>query len=229
MTSPTLHYHPLSSYCHKVLIAIDVLGVDVDKRLLNLGDPAQRAAHMALWPTGKMPLLVDKGRVIPESSIIIEHLQLHHARDGRMVIPVDTDSALDVRLWDRLFDQYVMTPMQVFTADLLRPMDARDAVGVARAREHLLSAYALIDGQLDRGNWITGDAFTMADCAAAPALFYAVTYVPLPLQLVRCAAYIDRLMGHPPVARAIDQARPYFRFYPGRSGLARHYFDPQAS
>ena len=75
MTSPTLHYHPLSAYCHKVLIAIDVLGVDVDRRLLNLGDPAERAAHLALWPTGKMPLLVDKGRVIPESSIIIEHLQ----------------------------------------------------------------------------------------------------------------------------------------------------------
>jgi glutathione S-transferase len=226
MTALTLYYHPLSSYCHKVLIAVDVLGIEVDKRLLNLGDPAERAAHLALWPTGKMPLLVDQARPVPETSIIIEYLQRHHARPGRTLIPHDPDAALDVRLWDRLFDFYVMTPMQAFTADLLRPEADRDALNVARARESLLSAYALIDSHLEGRTWMSGDAFSMADCAAAPALFYAVTYVPLSAQQGNLAAYFERLMSHPSVALTIDQARPYFKYYPGRSGLSLRFFDP---
>jgi glutathione S-transferase len=226
MTALTLHYHPLSSYCHKVLIAIDVLGIEVDKQLLDLADPAQRASHLALWPMGKMPLLVDQGRPVPETSIIIEHLQRHHAYPGRTLIPNDLDAALEVRLWDRVFDQYVMTPMQAFTADLLRTESDRDAAGVARAREGLLTAYALIDHQLEGKTWVTGDAFSVADCAAAPALFYAVTYVPLLPQHVHLAAYFNRLMDHPSVALAIDQARPYFKFYPGRDGLSRRFYDP---
>ena len=121
MTDLVLHYHPLSSYCHKVLIALDELGIEVEKRLYNPGDPAERAAFMALWPTGKMPLLVDHGRPVAESSIIIEHLQHHHASPGRTLIPANADEALEVRLWDRLFDMYLMTPMQACTAHLLRP------------------------------------------------------------------------------------------------------------
>lgn len=226
MSTLTLHYHPLSSYCHKVLIALDVLGVDAELRLLNLGDAAERSAYIALWPLGKMPLLVDQGRPIPETSIIIEHLQRHHAVPGRKLIPIDPDQALEVRLWDRLFDLYVMTPMQACTADLLRPEGERDALGVARAHESLLSAYALIDQHLEGRTWVAGDAFSLADCAAAPALFYAVTYVPFAPQHARLAAYFDRLMNHPPVARTVDQARPWFKFYPGRNGLARRFFDP---
>jgi glutathione S-transferase len=226
MTTLTLYYRPLSSYCHKVLIALDVLGIEVDKRLLNLGDPSERAAHLALWPTGKMPLLLDQGRPVPETSIIIEHLQRHHARSGRVLIPLDPDAALEVRLWDRLFDLYVMTPMQAFTADLLRPQGDRDAHGVAEARERLSSAYAFIDRQLEGRTWVSGDTFSMADCAAAPALFYAVTYVPLAPQQQHLAAYFERLMAHPSVALAIDQARPWFQFYPGRAGLSLRFFDP---
>ena len=223
---PILHYHPLSSYCHKVLIALGELGVEVEKQLLNLGDPAERAAYLALCPTGKMPLLVDQGRPIPETSIIIEHLQRHHALSGRTLIPLDPDAALNVRLWDRLFDLYVMTPMQAFTADLLRPECNRDAWGVARARENLLSAYAFIDRHLEGRTWAAADTFSMADCAAAPALFYAVSYVPLPPQHDHLAAYFERLMDHPSVALAIDQARPFFKYFPGRSGLSRRFFDP---
>ncbi len=226
MNTPTLHYHPLSSYCHKALIAIDVLGVEVDLRLLNLGDEAERSAYLALWPLGKMPLLVDQGRPIAETSIIIEHLQHHHASPGRTLIPRDADQALAVRQWDRLFDLYVMTPMQALTADLLRPQAERDAHGVARAREGLLTAYALIDQHLQERTWVASDTFSLADCAAAPALFYAVTYVPLAREHARLIAYFDRLMDHPPVARTIDQARPWFKFYPGRSGLALRFFDP---
>jgi glutathione S-transferase len=228
MTPLTLHYHPLSSYCHKVLIALDELGIEADRRLLNLGDPAERSAYLALWPLGKMPLLVDQGRAIPETSIIIEHLQRHHARPGRVLIPLEAEAALEVRLWDRVFDLHVMTPMQAFTADLLRPEGQRDPLNVARARESLQTAYALVDQHLQGRTWVAGDAFSMADCAAAPALFYAVTYVPVPPQHERLAAYFDRLMDRPSVARTIDQARPYFRFYPGRAGLARRFHDPAA-
>jgi glutathione S-transferase len=228
MNTLTLHYHPLSSYCHKVLIAIDVLGVEVQKRLLNLGDPAERASYLSLWPTGKMPLLVDGLRPVPESSIMIEYLQRHHAPPGRTLIPDEPDAALDVRLWDRLFDLHVMTPMQSLTADLLRPEGERDARGVAKAREGLSSAYAFVDRHLEGQNWVSGGAFSMADCAAAPALFYAATYVPFSPQHVHLTAYFERLMDHPSVARTVDQARPYFKFYPGRAGLARRFFDQEA-
>lgn len=226
MTSLTLHFHPLSSYCHKVLIALDELGIEAGKRLLNLGDPAERAAHLALWPTGKMPLLVDQGRPIPETSIIIEYLQRHHARPGRALIPPDPDAALDVRLWDRLFDLYVMTPMQACTADLLRPEDDRDALGAAQARERLSSAYSFIDRHFEGRTWASGGAFSMADCAAAPALFYAVTYVPLTPQHLHLGAYFERLMARPSVAQTIAEARPWFKYYPGRAGLSRRFFDP---
>ena len=226
MTALTLHYHPLSSYCHKVLIAIDVLGVEVDKKVLNLGDPEERAAYLALWPTGKMPLLVDGLRSVPESSIMIEHLQRHHARPGRTLFPENADAALEVRLWDRIFDLEVMTPMQALTGDLLRPQAERDPHGVAQARARLSSAYSFIDRHLEGRTWVAGDAFSMADCAAAPALFYALTYVPLSPEHVHLAAYFERLIAHPSVALTVDQARPYFRYYPGRDGLARRFFDP---
>jgi glutathione S-transferase len=229
MTTLALHYHPLSSYCQKVLIALDELGIEAEKRLLNLGDPAERSAFLALWPLGKMPLLVDQGRPIAETTIIIEYRQRHRAGPGRVLIPNDPDAALEVRLWDRLFDQYVMTPMQAFTANLLRPEGERDALGVARARDGLSSAYGLIERHLDGRSWVAGDAFSMADCAAAPALFYATTYVPITPRHGRLASYFDRLVERPSVARVIEEARPWFKYYPGRSGLSRRFFTPEGN
>jgi glutathione S-transferase len=226
MTTPTLHYHPLSSYCHKLLIAIDHMGIEVDKRVMNPGDPQERSAFLALWPTGKIPLLVDGGRPVPETSVIIEHLQRHHARPGLSLIPDGVDEALEVRLWDRVFDNYVMTPMQAFTNDLMRPEGKKDPESLVRARENLLTAYAMIERQLEGRTWIAGKAFSMADCAAAPSLFYAMTYVPFLPEHARLSAYFDRLMDHPPVARAVDQARPYFKMFPGRAGLSRRFYDP---
>ncbi len=223
MSRLTLHYHPLSSYCHKALIAIDELRLDVAKQTLNLGDPTQRAAFLALWPMGKMPLLVDGEQRIPETSILIEHLQRHHAPHGTL-LPADGDAALTVRLWDRFFDQYVMTPMQALTADLLRDEAERDPIGVARAKQTLSTAYPLIEQQLGERSWIAADAFTLADCAAAPSLFYAVAYVPIPDELPLLRAYVDRLMARPSVAATVDQARPYFKFFPGRAGLSPRYF-----
>ena len=228
MSNLTLHYHPLSSYCQKVLIALDAMGVEVNKHLLNIGDPVERAGFLALWPTGKMPLLIDRGQPVSESSIIIEHLQRHHASTSQLLIPLHPDGALKVRLWDRLCDQYVMTPMQTLTADLLRPDGERDALGTAQAHTNLASAYAWIDDHLKGRTWIASDTFSMADCAAAPALFYAITYVPIAPQHGQLQAYFDRLMDHGPVARVIEAARPYFKFYPGRGGLSRRFFEPQS-
>lgn len=228
MTVLTLHYHPLSSCCQKVLIALDELGIACERQLLDLADPQARSAFLALWPTGKMPLLVDGGLSVPETSIIIEHLQRHHARPGRTLIPDDPDAALEVRLWDRLFDLYVMTPMQELTGDLLRPPADRDALGVARARERLQSSYALIDRHLEGRTWAAGDAFSLADCAAAPALFYAVTHMPIEPRHERAIAYFERLMDRGSVARTIDEARPHLKFYPGRAGLSRRFYDADA-
>lgn len=228
---PVLHYHPLSSYCQKVQIAADELGVALDLQLLDLSDPARRAAFLALWPTGKMPLLVDRGRVVPETSVIVEYLQQHHAAMGRALVPPEPDAALTVRLWDRLSDQYLMTPMQACTADRLRPPAERDAGAVAQALQGLALAYGLLEQQLQAQQaqgreWLAGDTFSLADCAAAPALFYAITYRPLAAPQPRLAAYFERLVARPSVARAIDGARPWFRYYPGRDGLARRFFEP---
>lgn len=215
---PVLHYHPLSSYCQKVCIAIEVLEASIELRFLDLARAEVRTELNALWPLGKIPLLVDQGRVIPESSIIIEYLQ--HASNGPRLIPGNTEEALDVRLWDRFMDNHVMMPMQVFTANLLKPEGKRDADATAAARQTLLTSYGLIDRQLEGRLWIAGDGFSLADCAAAPALFYAVTYVPLPAELQRLSAYFERLMDHPAVAAVINAARPYFKYYPGRAGLS---------
>ncbi len=228
MSQPILHYHPLSSYCQKVCIAANALGVTLDKRLLNLGDPDERAAFLALWPIGKMPVLVDAGRTVVESTILIEHLQLHHAAPGRRLIPEDAGSALDVRLWDRLLDQYVMTPMQKCTDDLLRPEGQKDPLGHSRAKDALALAYGLIDERLQGREWLAGPSFSLADCAAAPALFYAFTYVQLAPQHAQLAAYFERLLAHPAVAAAIDEARPFFRYYPGRAGLAARFLPTES-
>ncbi len=228
METPILHFHPLSSCCQKVLIAADVLGVTLDARLLNLGDPVERAAFRALWPLGKMPLLVEQGTPIGETSIIIEHLQLHHAAAGTWLIPPDPAQALAVRFWDRFCDFYVMTPMQALTAALLQPDGQGDAQATAAARATLLNSHALLDRQLAGRRWLTGEAFTLADCAAAPALFYAVAYVPVPEAHVALSAYVERLMAHVAVAAVIDAARPWFKYFPGRAGLARRYYDSEA-
>lgn len=228
MDTPILHFHPLSSCCQKVLIAAHVLDVAPDARLLNLGDPVERAAFRALWPLGKMPLLVEQGRPIGETSIIIEHLQLHHAADGPRLIPLDPAQALEVRFWDRVCDLYVMTPMQALTAALLQPASDAGGAASATARATLLNSYALLDRQVDGGRWLAGEAFTLADCAAAPALFYAVAYVPVPDAHAALAAYVERLMAHASVAAVIDAARPWFKHFPGRAGLARRYYDPDA-
>ena len=210
--SLTLHAHPLSSYCHKVLIALYELDAPFELKFLNLGDEAERNAFHALWPIGKMPVLEDKGAglALPETSIIIDYL---NRRFGGDLIPAHPDAALEVRLQDRFFDLYVHTPMGVFTWDLLRPEGQRDPYGVEQARTLLLKAYDLIERRMESREWAAGDRFSMADCAAAPALFYAEGRAPFG-DRPHLRAYLDRLKARPSYARALREAEPYFHMVP---------------
>jgi glutathione S-transferase len=228
MALPILHAHPLSSCCQKVLIAARVLGVALDERMLNLGDPEDRDRLNRLSPAGKMPVLVDQGRAVAETSIIIEYLQQRLAGEGARLIPADPDAALAVRFWDRFSDFYLMTPMQALTAGLLQPEGGRSAGAAEAARSLLLNSYAAMNHQLQDRTWLAGEAFSMADCAAAPALFYAVAYVPVPETDAHLLAYLERLMAHAAVAAVIDAARPWFKYFPGRAGLSARFYTPDA-
>ncbi len=166
----TLHAHPFSSYCQKVLTALYENGTLFEYRMLD--NERANAELAALWPIRRFPVLVDGGRTIPEASIIIEHLGLWHPGPVSL-IPEDPRPALDVRMMDRFFDNYIMTPMQRIVADRLRPEADRDPYGVAEARRMLDTAYAWLDRAMAGREWGAGEGFTMADCAAAPALFYA--------------------------------------------------------
>lgn len=218
----TLYYHPLSSYCWKVLIALYENGTPFQARTVNLGNPAERAAYAALWPTAKIPLLVDGERVVPETSIQIEYLDRHHPGPLRL-LPEDADARLEVRLWDRVFDLHVMTPMQRFIAQQLRPEAERDAATLSGTVDDLGLAYDLIESRLGSRAWAAGEAFSMADCAAAPALFYAAIVRPFSPEHTRLAAYFERLLARPSVWRCIVEARPVFQYYPLRHALPARF------
>lgn len=208
-----LYAHPFSSYCQKVLIALYENATPFDFRLLGPGDEALAADHAARWPLRRMPLLLDGERTVVESSIIIEHLGLFHPGPVRL-LPDDPRAALEVRMMDRFFDNYVMTPMQKPVFDALRPADQRDPHGVAEAKRLLDTAYAWLDGTLATRPWAAGEAFSLADCAAAPALFYADWVHPIGSAWPTLRAYRQRLLARPSFARAVDEARPYRHYFP---------------
>lgn len=224
----TLHYHPLSSCCHKALIALYELQTPFEPRLLNLGDPEQRTNFIALWPSGKMPLLQDGPRTIPETNVIIEYLVQQHAPAHQTLIPQDPGQALEVRLMDRLSDLYVMTPMQAIVADRLNAEADRSAHAVTKARATLAMAYGLFNQKLNGRPWLAGDDFSMADCAAAPALFYATTLVPIPAEHTLLADYFERLVQRPSVARTLNEARPFFQYYPYREAIPARFLQAPA-
>lgn len=211
--SLTLHAHPLSSYCWKVLIALYEKGLEFDFRLVDFGDEANAGAFRALWPIGKMPVLEDDGLAVVESSIIIEHLDLRHG--GRLrLVPEDARAALEVRKLDRIFDNYVMTPMQKIVWDRLVPAEARDAAGVADAHRLLETSYGWLEARGNASPLAIGEAFTLADCAAAPALHYADRVHPLRERYPRLGAYLERLESRPSFARVLEEAAPYRHMFP---------------
>jgi glutathione S-transferase len=208
-----LFAHPFASYCQKVLIALYENDTPFTFRMLDKADPSTFAEFAALWPLRRFPLLLDKGRAIAEVTIIIEHLGLHHPGPVRL-LPEHPEEALEARFMDRFFDNYIHTPMQTIVGDALRDAKERDARGVSNARDMLDTAYAWLDSRLAGREWATGEGFTMADCAAAPALFYADWGHPISEKFPNVRAYRGRLNARPSFARAVDEARPYRSFFP---------------
>jgi len=206
-----LYAHPFSSYCQKALIALYENGTPFDYRMLD--NEQTNAELAALWPIKRFPVLVDGDRTIVESSIIIEHLDIHHPGPVRLV-PEDARTALQIRTMDRFFDNYVMTPMQRIVFEAMRPEERRDPQGVAEAREMLDRAYGWLDGAVAGREWAAGDGFSLADCAAAPSLFYADWVHPVGEVFPHVRAYRVRLLARPSFARAVDEARPYRGFFP---------------
>ncbi|MFN3387423.1 MAG: glutathione S-transferase family protein [Allosphingosinicella sp.] len=208
-----LHAHPLSSFCWKVLIALYEKEISFEQRMADVGSAEGRAAFAALWPIAKMPVLEDAGRVVPETSIIIEYLDRLHPQPPRL-IPGEAEAAQAVRLADRIYDLYVQVPMQKIVADRLRPAGARDAYGVAEARRLLETGCGLVDRDLAERAFAAGEAFSLADCAAMPALFYADKVMPLAERFGAAAAYLERMKERPSFARVLREAEPWFRYFP---------------
>jgi glutathione S-transferase len=213
--SLTLHFHPLSSFCWKALIALYDNGVPFTPLPVDLTNEAERAALLKLWPIGKFPVLRDDARdqTIPESSIIIEYLDEHYP--GRTpFIPEDTDLAWQTRLRDRFYDLYVHLSVQKVVGDRLRPDGKKDPHGVEEAKVQLRRCYDTIERQMAGSTWAMGDAFGLADCAALPSLFYGNKVEPFGDAHKNVAAYLERLQARPSVARVLKEAEPYFKFFP---------------
>ncbi len=210
-----LYFHPLASFCHKALIAFYENDIPFEPVIVDLSDATSSAAFRAVWPMAKMPVLRDERRehTVAEATIIIEYLDATYPGPTRF-LPTDPDQAWQTRMWDRFYDHYVQEPMQKIVTDRLRPEGRNDAYGVEQAKAQLRQAYALIEREMEAKTWMMGDVFTLADCAAAPALFYANTVVPFGETEGRLKAYLDRLMARPSFARVLEEAQPYFALFP---------------
>jgi glutathione S-transferase len=217
--SLTMHLHPLASFCWKPLIALYENSTPFTSVVVDLGNEQSRAAFLKLSPAGKMPVLRDEAldRTVPESTIVIEYLNEHYPGPVEL-IPADVDLARETRLADRFYDFYVQEPMQKIVGDRLRPEGNTDPFGVEQARAQLRGSYAIIERDMQSRTWAMGEAFTMADCAAAPALFYGNKVEPLGDKYPAVRRYHDRLLRRPSVARVIEEAQPYFKLFPYNNG-----------
>jgi glutathione S-transferase len=210
-----LYDHPLSSFCHKALIALYENDTPFEPIVVNLSDEKSSAALRALWPIAKFPVLRDETRdcTVAEATVIIEYLDGHYPGATRF-IPADTDRAWRTRMWDRFYDNYVHIQMQKIVGDNLRPAGGKDAVGVEQAKAMLQKSYTMIDREMSGKTWAMGDAYSLVDCAASPALFYANTVMPFERAQRNLAAYFDRLMARPSYARTLKEAEPFFKYFP---------------
>jgi glutathione S-transferase len=210
-----LYFHPLSSFCQKALVALYENDTPFAPEIVDLGSEAAFAEYKKIWPIGKIPVLRDEARdrTIPEATIIIEYLSEHFPGKTELV-PADADLAWQTRLRDRFFDLYVNVPMQKIVTDKLRP-EGNDSFGVKQARALLATALGMLDRDMEAKTWAMGDAFSMADCAAAPSLFYANEIAPFAGVHRHVTAYFERLMQRPSFVRAVAEAKPYFTMFPG--------------
>ena len=210
-----LYFHPLASFCWKALIPLYENETPFEPIIVDLGNAESRAAFAAVWAMAKFPVLRDesRNRTVAEATIVIEYLDSFHPGATRFV-PKDAESAWQARMWDRVFDHYVHEPMQKIVGDNLRPESGRDPLGVEQAKDQLRQAYALLDGEIGARTWFMGSEFSLVDCAASPALFYADTVLPFGPELKHLRSYLDRLMARPSFARVLREAEPYFQFFP---------------
>lgn len=222
----TLYFHPLASFCHKVLIALYETGTPFTPEVVDLGDKDASAEFFKLWPVGKIPVLRDssRNRTIPETTIMIEYVEQHYPGALRL-LPQDAERCLEARLWDRFFDGYVHVPMQKIVGDRLRSETERDPRGVADARASLTTAYDMLEQRMATLTWAIGDAFSIADCAAAPALFYAGIVAPFAQTHPNVSAYFERLLARPSFKRVLNDARPYFKFFPYKEDMPKRFLE----
>lgn len=212
----TLYMHPLSSYCHKVLIALYENATPFLPRIVNLGDPVERDEFKKVWPFAKFPVLRDaaRDRTVPESTVIIEYLAQHYPGAVKLV-PDDPQLAAQVRATDRFYDMHLHEPMGKVVTDKLRPADCHDPFGVEQARDRMRTALRMAESEMTTRHWAVAEQFSMADCAAAPPLFYTNLILPLAQEFPHLNAYLDRLMMRPSYARVLAEAQPYLAMFPG--------------
>lgn len=208
-----LYYHPLSSYCHKALIALYEGGIPFEPVLVDLSNEASAAPLRALWPVAKFPVLRDeaRGQTVAEATVIIEYLDSHY---GTKLLPAGGDHAWQARMWDRFYDLHLHTQMQKLVDDTMRAAGTKDPLGVERAQALMRTCYAMADREMADKTWAMGDTFSLADCAAAPALFYSDYALPIDPALRNLRAYRNRLLARPSYARALKEAEPFFHYFP---------------
>ncbi len=210
-----LYFHPFSSFCQKVLIALYENGTPFEREIVDLMNPAVAANFKKMWPIGKFPVLRDEstGETLPESSIIIEYLAEHYPGKSKLV-PDNPDLSREARFYDRFFDLYVELPLQKVVVDSFRPEGKNDPYGVEQAKSQFRTALDILEDKLTGKTWAAGDSFTIADCSAAPALFYTNLLMPFDKEYKQTGAYLRRLMQRPSFARCIAEAKPYRQLFP---------------
>jgi glutathione S-transferase len=214
--SLTLYYHPLASYCWKALIALYENDTPFKLHIVDLMEPASAATFKKVWPVGKFPVLRDEARgvTVPEATVVIEYLALYCPGKAQLV-PTDSGLAWRARLSDRFYDHYVNDPMAKIVTDRIRPAGRNDPHGVEEARALLGTSLDMVEAEMAGKTWAVGDAFTIADCAAAPALFYADKVMPFGATHRHATAYLGRLIQRRSFARVLAEAEPYFKMFPG--------------
>lgn len=215
-----LYYHPFSSYCQKVMTALHERELPYERHLIDLGDERSRSEFAAVWPYAKFPVLNDDyaGVTLPESTLIIEYIDTLSA-SGKRLTPIDPAHLRAVRLLDRVIDNYIQTPMQKIVADRLRPEGKRDPHGVEEARALLDTSYRFLEPRIVQ-RYLSGPDFTLADCAAAPALFYAQKVAPFAHAYPKLGDYLERVLDRPSFARCVEDARPFREYFPSADGDA---------
>lgn len=206
-----LYAHPFSSYCQKAIVAF--YETDTPFELRHLEAPGVAEEMAALWPLKRFPVLKDGDTTVVEATAIIEYLAATRPA-AAWLVPADPVAAVEVRMMDRIFDNYVNGPQQAFIYDALRPEDQRHPASVTEAAAMFDRIYAWLDERMRGGEWATDHGFTLADCGAGPALFYADWTYPIPERFEALRAYRVRLLARPAMARAVDEARQYRSYFP---------------